>query len=309
MFSNDDEILISLLPLDIATELPSVEGKFEPGEGHLQQIRLIPESIASDKSTALCKIGTATTNEQFREWCLSKLGGAKLWALPLNVIMVEVTYGGSVSPMSHGAGITHPTLSDLVAEVEFVDPNGEVHTVSDPELLKAAAGAIGMLGVVTAYTLRLDKMTYANMRPCRVPIELAVPPPQEYIDLAKKGDPRYRWIKDLVAQHSQEKIDKALAEFIRRAETDYYAEWFWFSQQRDVWVNTWKNDGLQAQATEIPNEFQIFLQWLEEWLAQQLVDWGVWQALPGDLQAKLFGFLTMSQLPNVAPDEPASRFL
>jgi len=185
-----------------------------------------------------------------------------------------------------------------------VDPNGNLHTVSDPELLKAAAGAFGLLGVVTAYTIRLDKMSFAAMRPFRCPVELAIPPPQEYIDAAKRGDKKYKWIKNLMAKHSQADIDKALADFIDKAENDYYAEWFWFPLQTDVWVNTWKNDGAEKDATDIPDPFQVFLEWLEEWLAQTINEWPVWQAMPGELQAKLLGFLTLTQLANVQPGDP-----
>jgi hypothetical protein len=232
------------------------------------------------------------------------MGGQGKWTLPLNVIMVEITFGGSVSPICHGAGLQNKTLSDLVEEVEFVDPNGNLHTVSDPEMLKAAAGAFGLLGVVTAYTIRLDKMTYPSMRPFRCPIELAIPPPQEYIEAAKRGEKKFKWIKDLMALHTQQEIDKATADFIDRAENHYYAEWFWFPHQRDVWVNTWKNDGDEADAEDIPNDFQIFLQWLEEWIAQTINEWAVWQAMPGELQAKLLGFMTLLQLPNVEADDP-----
>jgi hypothetical protein len=35
-------------------------------------------------------------------------------------------------------------LFDLVAEVEYVDPNGKLRMVSDPELLKAASSAFGV---------------------------------------------------------------------------------------------------------------------------------------------------------------------
>lgn len=306
MFSGDDEILISLLPLDTATDLPSIEGAFNPGQGLLQQIELLPNT---SPDTNLCKIGTATTNDQFREWCLSPHGGNTKWTLPLNVIMVEITFGGSISPICHGAGIKHGTLSDLVAEVEFVDPNGNLHTVSDPELLKTAAGAFGLLGVVTAYTLRLDKMTYAAMRPFRAPIELAIPPPQEYIVAAKAGDKKFKWIKDLVAPYTQAAIDKATADFIHRAENDYYSEWFWFPLQRDVWVNTWDNNGLEAESKDIPDAFQVFLQWIQEWIGQQLNNWSVWQAMPGELQAKLLGFLTLLQLPNVTGNDKTRTFL
>jgi len=307
IFTDEDEILISLLPLDIAIDLPTIEGQFDPGAGLLQQIQLLPST--GDPSYNLCKVGTATTNEQFREWCLSSTGGQGRWTLPLNVIMVEITFGGSFSPICHGAGINNKTLSDLVVEVEFVDPNGNLRTVSDPDMLKAAAGAFGLLGVVTAFTIKLDKMTYPSMRPFRCPIELAIPPPQEYIDAAKKGDKKYKWIKDLMALHTQEEMDKALADFIDRAENDYYAEWFWFPLQRDVWVNTWKNNGDEADAKDIPDEFQVFLQWLEEWIAQTINEWALWQAMPGELQAKLLGFLTLLQLPNVTGDDKTRKVL
>ena len=297
MFSSQDEILISLLPLDVATDLPSIEGTFSPGEGLLQLIKPLPETISNNQM--LCRIGTATTTEQLAEWCL-----ANNWAVPVDVVIVETTYGGTISAICHGGGLQHKTLSDLVAEVEFVDINGELQTVSDAELLKAAAGAFGVMGIITAYTIRLDKMTYAAMRPARVPIELAVPPPQEYIDIAKKGDPKYKWIKDLVAKHSQTTIDEATANFIKTCENDYFTEWIWFPLANEVWVNAWNNDGIEAESQQIPSDFMVFIQWLEGWLAETILDWSVAQALPGELQAKLFAFISLLQIPNVQPGDP-----
>jgi hypothetical protein len=218
--------------------------------------------------------------------------------------MVEITFGGSISPICHGAGLTNKTLSDLVVEVEYVDAHGEVQTISDPEMLKTAAGAFGLLGVVTAYTVRLDKMTYAAMRPYRETIELAIPPPREYIDKARMGDPRYKWIKELISGHSEETMEKARREFVDRAENDYYAEWFWFPLQSQVWVNTWKINGDVNESRNIPNNFEAFLEWLEEWIAEEVNNWILWKSLPGELQAKLFGFLTLSQLPNVTKEDP-----
>lgn len=219
--------------------------------------------------------------------------------------MVEITVGGSISAICHGAGLRNQTLSDLVAEVEFVDPNGVVQTVSDPELVRAAAGAFGVLGVVTAYTVRLERMTYAAMRPCRSPVELAIPPPEEYIIAARAGDPKYSRIKELIEKHSTETLNNALKEFIQRAENDYYAEWFWFPLQRDVWVNTWNNDGIQAQSRNIPNDFEAFLEWLEEWIAEEITEWTIWKLLPGDVQAKIWGFLTLLQMPNITKNDPS----
>ena len=277
---------------------------FDPGPGLLQHIHVQPDTVSADGEHVHAKIGTATTNEQFREWVLRD----RRWTLPLNVVMVEITFGGSISQICHGAGIRNKTLSDLVVGVEYVDAHGEVRTVSDPELLKTAAGAFGAFGIVASYTIRLDKLTYANMRPYHSPIELAIPPPLEYILAAKAGDPRYRYIKDLVAHHSQETLDRALTEFIRESENNYYTEWFWFPGQRDVWVNTWNNDGLESQSRNIPDDFEVFLEWLEAWIAQEVNDWAVFQLLPGEVQAKIFGFLTLLQLPNVKANDPSRMF-
>lgn len=59
----------------------------------------------------------------------------------------RITAGGANAPICHGAGITHDTLSDLVRQIEYVDANGDVQAISDPEKLKAAAGAFGLLGI------------------------------------------------------------------------------------------------------------------------------------------------------------------
>jgi len=67
--------------------------------------------------------------KQFRRWALDDQGGAWMWSVPFNVIMVEITWGGSNAPICHGAGRLHGTLSDLVTEVEFVNAVGELQVV------------------------------------------------------------------------------------------------------------------------------------------------------------------------------------
>ena len=90
--------------------------------------------------------------------------------LPLNVIMVEITLGGSNAPICHGAGRQHQTLSDLVRSIEYIDANGNLRTVDKPEYLRAAAGCFGLMGVVTHLTLEFQPMTYANMTPVKIPV-------------------------------------------------------------------------------------------------------------------------------------------
>lgn len=78
----------------------------------------------------------------------------------LSANLRQVTIGGVNGSICHGAGITHKTLSDYVRRIEYVDCNGELRVVDDARHTKAAAGALGLLGVVTHITFELDAMTY-----------------------------------------------------------------------------------------------------------------------------------------------------
>merc|ERR1719507_382909 len=96
--------------------------------------------------------------------------------------------------MCHGAGIAHRTIADRILKIEYVDSNGELQYVDDPELLLAAAGSLGLLGVVTAITYKVDEMSYARFQPRSWPGGVAAmynftgdEIPQETIDLMEKS--------------------------------------------------------------------------------------------------------------------------
>ena len=46
--------------------------------------------------------------------------------------------------------------------LEYVDSEGELQYVDDPELLPAAAGSLGLLGVVTAITYKVTLAVLGN---------------------------------------------------------------------------------------------------------------------------------------------------
>ena len=46
--------------------------------------------------------------------------------------------------------------------LEYVDSEGEIQFVDDPELLPAAAGSLGLLGVVTAITYKVNVAAFGN---------------------------------------------------------------------------------------------------------------------------------------------------
>lgn len=123
-------------------------------------------------------------------------------------------------------------MSDLIRKIEYVDANGVHQSVRDPEQLKAAAGSFGLLGIVTHITFELDKMTYATMQPKKMSVNLAIPPPLEYVRAGKIPRP-------LRENISERKLRDATAEFVHRATKDYYSEWFWFPYQKEALVNCW----------------------------------------------------------------------
>jgi hypothetical protein len=102
VFSADDQVLISTLPDEAVEKLPASEPAIDPRD-KLQGIELVGTVHEDGVTKALCRIGAATTNEQFRRWCVDQHGGASMWAVPLTVIMVEITSSGSNAPICHGA--------------------------------------------------------------------------------------------------------------------------------------------------------------------------------------------------------------
>ncbi|MGF6886873.1 hypothetical protein ABIA39_005362 [Nocardia sp. GAS34] len=286
VFGADGGVLISMLQLEQVDNLPADLAPVDR-DNQLQGCTFV--GVVEGKG--LVRVGASTTNQQFRDWMLSSSGGNRRWTLPLNVVLSEITLGGSISMICHGAGLRNQTISDLVAAVEFVNARGELQTVSDPELITAAAGAFGILGILTAITFRLDPMTYANMKPIMVPALLAVPPA-----------PGQQVPPELAISVTDAQRDAAWREFTRRAEQDYYAEWFWFPYRPDVYVNTWSNDGPPAPST--PDYLDNVVHYLEEWLSTMLEQVPAWRAAPGRTQAEVLGAVTAVGLLHCGPDDP-----
>jgi hypothetical protein len=158
------------------------------------------------------------------------------WALDRNVIMIEITVGGSNAPICHGAGFATQTLSDLVEEMTYVDAHGELRTISDPADLRVAAGCFGLLGIVISLTLRLHRQAVAEMVPVKLLLPLTIPPPRGYNIPAE--------VREMIRKRhiTAEDMEQARVDFIRRCEEHDYLEWFWFPYQNLCWINTWKSE-------------------------------------------------------------------
>ncbi|KAJ7195663.1 hypothetical protein GGX14DRAFT_527054 [Mycena pura] len=289
IFSQTSEILISFVNLAEVTTLPDPMSLI-PGEYtgiDVPELKTIDLKEQTSSTKRLCRIGAAVTNEEFRRWAVAN----NAWALPIGVIMVEVTMGGTNAPICHGAGRRHPTLSDFVRRVEYVDCKGVVQTVSDPRQLKVAAGAFGLLGIVTHLTFELDAMTYAVMEPRKVDVGLAIPP------LRKEDIPPVLRADWYGKQDAEARMESARQEFVRRARDDYYSEWFWFTYQPKAWVNTWNPVDVAEAAVEYPNGAQTFVQWLEGWIGGVLTESTLFNLIPGHWQAQLLAASGMAALP------------
>ena len=183
--------LVSLMDKERGDVSCLVVHKLMDGSNIFQFIELVGEPFKENNRTKhLCRIGAATTNEQFRAWAMDAFhrDPKSAWTVPWNVVMVESTYGGTNAMLCHVAlDYNNQTISDLVTEIEFVNPKGQLQTVgykitdSDEkqtqgrEWIKSAGGAFGILGVVTSLTIKLDAMTYARMKPTKPRLALTVP--------------------------------------------------------------------------------------------------------------------------------------
>src|SRR5580692_4114639 len=108
LFSDNDQILISLIDKNEVKSFPATH-KLLNHSNPFQSIELVGKEFKEDgKVKHLCKIGSATTNEQFRQWVINSFnskGSQSSWTVPLNVVMVESTFGGTNAVACHGAGI------------------------------------------------------------------------------------------------------------------------------------------------------------------------------------------------------------
>ncbi|KIX01633.1 uncharacterized protein Z518_09359 [Rhinocladiella mackenziei CBS 650.93] len=302
---NNGDILISTLGLVDASILPNFTSLptdiFQPRAKDLNSIVIVDHNYVQGPKLSggkkYVRVGTSTTNEQLRRWCIDT---AKL-TLPMNIIEVEITMGGSNATICHGAGINNPTLSDLVRCMEYVDANGALRKIdmSTPAVLRAAAGCFGLLGVVTHLVLEFDPLSCALMKPRKVPVIEGIPPPPGMPDSEIPAPLRPK------TPLSSERKAQIQHDFETRALNDDYAEWFWFPYSGEVWVNTWKKTDDVSNAVSYPSDVKTILQVFGTIMVNiaqnattllRLTDF-----LP-ETQTKLITWLTMKNLDDVGED-------
>lgn len=96
------------------------------------------------------------------------------YALPFNVVLESVRFGGLISTGSHGSGWNHQTLSDLVHSIEIIDASGEMHRYErrqySDEIMSAVCLSLGMFGLIYRMSLNVQKTWTVRVRDQRLSI-------------------------------------------------------------------------------------------------------------------------------------------
>ncbi|KAI8808519.1 hypothetical protein BJ742DRAFT_283256 [Cladochytrium replicatum] len=264
-FADNDQVLISFVePFNLGPPTFHAKREYPENEFHVVEPQF-------EKYQPGCfKIGAGVTNEMLRRYLLEERT-EKDYTIPFNVIMVEITLGGSNAPICHGSGITSKTLSDLVVAMEVVNVNGDVVIIDDPKALKAAAGCFGILGPVVSLTLQFAPMSIAMLEPRIEKKDATIPRVPEGPN----------WDR-----------------FVTEAQK-YYSEWFWFADSDTCWVNCWdKKDKLDDGEVieDFPDEWNAGLQNFFLY-ALDLSNRTIFKLLPGKVQSKLVATAAMAELP------------
>jgi hypothetical protein len=97
------------------------------------------------------------------------------YALPFNVVLESVRFGGLIATGSHGSGWNHQTLSDLVHAIEIFGADGELRHfeagVDSEEVMNAARLNLGMFGLIYRLTLNVQPTWNVRAQDRLVPIE------------------------------------------------------------------------------------------------------------------------------------------
>ena len=107
------------------------------------------------------------------------------YALPLNVVLESVRFGGLIATGSHGSGWNSRTLSDLVSSIEIVTASGHLRTfevgVDHDDILNAARLNLGLFGIIYRMTLTVQKTWNVRALDRRVPVEHVLENLQEWV--------------------------------------------------------------------------------------------------------------------------------
>ena len=160
------------------------------------------EVDTSDPDRPLAHVQAGATGRE-----LTRALNAAGLAMPTNVVMETVSWGGMVGVGAHGSGRDEGTLSDRVVAIELIDASGRHRRFErgvDPDpVLDALGVALGTCGIIHRITLRVERHFDVLLE------EEMVPPDEVFTDLAE------------------------------RIEKHEYFDIYWMAFAKTVWVRWW----------------------------------------------------------------------
>ena len=281
MYSDDNEVLICMIPLEQSAMQQENLFDHYPQNAHddntndLLNIELLKSPINSDINQGLVKIGASVNNEAFRKWCIRNN-----IAIPMNVIMVEITLGGSNAPICHGSGINNKTLSDIVYAIEVVDYKGRLRNfnrIQHPKEMTVLSGSFGLCGVIVSLTLEVNNISYAVLEPYKPLLHEGIPRPEGIVDEMGNPSKQFDLFRKLVLDY-------------------YYNEFFWFPPSDRLWINCWKNNGSEKDAEEYPSHIETHIHEVSSMLGE-FANNTLFKLFPDKLQQNIFSHMAMAGLP------------
>ncbi|KAF9109211.1 hypothetical protein BGX27_007862, partial [Mortierella sp. AM989] len=180
-------------------------------------------------------------------------------ALPSNVVLTSVRYGGILAMGCHGAATKTGTLPDLVTQVKIVDSNGTLNTFTkekDPLEFSAATVNLGLMGIIYSYTMKIEPMF--NLKMANLHAIDTHPLVSELFNDPKTGGAK---LKAMVLGNDQTEIFY----------WPFNAPLFGVSNDR-LWVKEWERSTAPATDNAIKDLLSAALQNLETSLGAKVYD-------------------------------------
>jgi hypothetical protein len=167
----------------------------------VSRLRKVAVDLADPRCPRVTLESGATVRDVNRELALHGL------ALPTNVVLESVEYGGLIATGCHGSGWDMPTLSDFVHAMEVVTATEDVRTfcaeTDDPTVMNAARLHLGLFGIIYRLTLNVVPTFRVHQVDCRLPMEETIHEirdlvtSHEYVDLYWWPFADTMWVKML----------------------------------------------------------------------------------------------------------------
>lgn len=179
--STPRQIAVPKTSEDLAEIVKQAKGHIRPvGSGHSFTALVPTEDTLVDVSRFSGIISHDTASQTVTVGAGSRLRATareldKLGLAFANMPDVDVqTIAGSFSTATHGAGLSLKAIHDYATGFKMVTATGDIVSVTkakNPDLFMAGLVSLGALGVITEYTLKVEKAFKLNKRVVVVPIE------------------------------------------------------------------------------------------------------------------------------------------